>query len=94
MRCDLRQDQSSPGIVLSCRGMGALERLREKILALVIWLFYELGGGKVEVSYAYNGECSSICNAICDWIGVAPGVVLFGRGRWTIERIREQIWRW
>ena len=84
MRCDLRQDRSSPGIVLSGRGRGTLERFREKILALVIWLFYELGGGKVEVSYAYNGQCSSICDAICDRTRCAPGTAFLGGGRGTL----------
>ena len=28
------------------------------------------------MSYAYFGECSSICDAICNRTGVAPGVVL------------------
>ena len=56
---------------------------------MVILLFYELVGGKVEVSYAYNGECSSICDAICDRTGVAPGVVLRGRGRGTLEWVKE-----
>ena len=44
--------------------------------------------------YAYNGECSSICDAICDRTGVVPGVVLWGRGRETLERAREKFWRW
>ena len=41
------------------------------------------------MSYVYNGECSSICDAICDRTGVAPGVVLWGRGRGTLERISD-----
>ena len=52
-----------------------LERIRTK-MAFVIWLFHKLGGGKIKVSYAYNDQCSSICNAICDWSRVFPGVVL------------------
>ena len=55
----------APGIVLLSRGRGALEGMREKLL-LVIVPFYELGGGKIEVTYAYNVLCSSICDAICD----------------------------
>ena len=40
-----------------------------------------LGGGKFEVSYANNGECSSICDAICDRSEVTPGVVPWGKAR-------------
>ena len=40
--------------------------------------FLRVRGGKVEVPYAYNGECSSICDgdAICDRTGDDLGVVL------------------
>ena len=38
--------------------------------------FSEFGCGKVEVPYALNGQCSSICDAICVRTGVAPGFVL------------------
>ena len=41
------------------------------------------------MSYAYNGQYSSICDAICDRTGVAPGVVLWGRGRGTLEWVKE-----
>ena len=51
-----------------------------KKFALVIWLFYEIGFDKVEVSYAYNGQCSSICDAICDRTRCAPGTVFLGWG--------------
>ena len=60
-------------------------------MALEIWLSYELGGGKIEVSYVYNGQCSSLCDAICERTGVAPGVVHLGRGRGTLEGIREKL---
>ena len=50
-----------------------------------------LEGGKFEVSYADNGECSSICDAICDRTGVAPGFVLCGRGRGILEGISEKM---
>ena len=56
--------------------------------------FYELGGGKIEVTYAYNGECSSIWDVICDSTVVAPGIVFWGRGRGTLEGVRENIGRW
>ena len=78
-------------IVLWGRGRGILQGVREKTFALVIWLFYELGGGKCEVSYAYDGKCSSICDAICHRTGIAPGVVLWGRKRSTLEGMREKI---
>ena len=42
------------------------------------------------MSYAYNGQCSSICDAICDKTGVAPGIVLSGRGSGTLERVSEK----
>ena len=48
-------------------------------------------GGKFELSYAYNGQCSSICNPICDRTEVAPGVVLWGMVRENLEGIREKI---
>ena len=70
---------------------GATRRSQGQEVDMVILLFYELVGGKVEVSYAYNGECSSICDAICDRTGVAPGIVLLGRGRGTLEGIREKL---
>ena len=41
--------------------------------------FLRVRGGKFEVSYAYNGKYSSICDAICDRTGVAPGL-FFGEG--------------
>ena len=43
------------------------------------------------MSHVYNGECSSICDAICDRTGVAPGVVLSGRGRGTLDWISENV---
>ena len=46
------------------------------------------------MSYAYNGECSSISDTICDRTGVAPGVVLWGRGTGTLEAMRGKSWRW
>ena len=58
-------------------GVGDPREDQEK-MAFVIWLFHKLGGGKIKVSYAYNDQCSSICDAICDWTGVAPGVVPLG----------------
>ena len=77
--CDAICDRTgvAPGFVLCGRGRGILEGISEKNVTLVRWHFFELGGGKFEVSYAYNGECSSICNAICDRIGVAPGGLSF-----------------
>ena len=77
--CDAICDRTgvAPGVVLLGTGRGTLGGgFRETNLAFVIWLFYDLGSGKVEVSYAYNGQCSSICDAICNRTGVAPGVVL------------------
>ena len=71
-------------------GEGGPYRGSGKNFALVIWLFYELGGGKCEMSYAYNGKCSSICDAICHRTGVAPGDVLWGRNRRTLEGMREK----
>ena len=63
-----------------------------KHLLLVIMLSYDLVGGKFEVSYAYNGQCRSMCDAICDRTGVVPGiVVLLGRGRWIPFWVREKI---
>ena len=55
--CDAICDRTgvAPGIVLWGRGRGRREGQRKKC-ALVIWLLYELGGGKFEVSYTYNGE--------------------------------------
>ena len=82
--CDTICDRTgvAPGVVLWGRGRGTLEWVKETNLALVIWVFFfELGGCKVEVSFAYNGQCSSICDAISDRTGVAPGIVLWGRGR-------------
>ena len=38
-------------------------------------------------------SCSSICDALCDMTGLAPGVVLWGRGRETLEGVRTNIWR-
>ena len=40
------------------------------------------------MSYAYNGQCSSICDAICDRTGVALGVVLWGMVRENPEGMR------
>ena len=37
-------------------GVGGRREGQRKKCALVIWLLYELGGGKFEVSYTYNGE--------------------------------------
>ena len=62
-----------------------------KNLALVIWLFYGLRGGKFKLAYAYNGQCSNFCDDICDWTGVAPGIVLWGRGRGILQGGRENI---
>ena len=45
------------------------------------------------MSYGYNGECSGIRDVICDKTGVAPRVVLSGRGRETLEGVRTTIWR-
>ena len=42
--------------------------------------FLRIRGGKVEVLYAYNGKCSSICDVICDSTGVAPGGLPLGQG--------------
>ena len=53
--------------------------------------FYELVSGKLEVSYANNDQCSSICDANCDRTGVAPGVVLWSRGRGILFGVREKI---
>ena len=41
------------------------------------------------MSYAFNGEFSSLSDAICDRTGVAPEVVLLGRVMETLERVRE-----
>ena len=67
----------APGSVLKGRDRGTLEGMREKF-GVGNMAFIRVRGGKVEVPYAYNGECSSICDgdAICDRTGVAPGVVL------------------
>ena len=51
---------------------------------------FELRVAKFEVSYAYNGECSRICDAICNRTGVALGVVLWGMVRENLEGIREK----
>ena len=69
-------------------GAGGTRGGQGKSLALVIpvWRFCEL-----EVSYVYNGECSSICDAICDRNAVVPGVVLWGRGRGTLEGVRGKV---
>ena len=55
--------------------------------------FLRVRGGKIEVSYAYNGQCSSVCDAICESTGVAPGVVLWITGKGTLEGVRKK-WRW
>ena len=36
--------------------VGGRREGQRKKCALVIWLLYELGGGKFEVLYTYNGE--------------------------------------
>ena len=72
---------------------GGPRRSQGQEVDMVILLFYELVDGRLEVSYAYNGECSSICDAICDRTGVTPGFVLLSRGRGTLEAIREKMAR-
>ena len=59
-------------------------------MARLIFLVSELGGLKVEVSWAYNGECNIICNAICDMTGATQGVVLLGSVRGTPEGVRKK----
>ena len=44
--------------MLLSRGRGTLEGIRENGVGNMA--FYELVGGKFEVSYANNGQCSSI----------------------------------
>ena len=61
-------------------------------MTLVRWHFYELGGGKFEVSKMVNVAVYAMRFATGSKL--PRGVVLLGRGRGTIERIREQIWRW
>ena len=56
--------------------------------------FYELVGGKFEVSYANNDQCDSICDAYCDKTGVAPGVVLWGRCWGILFGVREKNKSW
>ena len=43
------------------------------------------------MSYAYNGLCSILCDAICDRTGVAPGILLWGSGRGTLEGFRGKL---
>ena len=66
---------------------------QDKNLTLLILLFCRVRASKFEESYAYNAECSSICDAICDRTGVAPGFVLWGSGMGTLEGIRTKLLR-
>ena len=62
-------------------------------LAMLIFIVSELGGLKWEVSYAYNGECNSVYDAICDMTGATQGVVLLGSVKGTSVGVLTKIWR-
>ena len=88
MRCDLRHDGSYPRGCPFGVSKGDPRGGQKFFLAMLIFLVSELGGLKIEVSYAYNGECNIICDAICDMTGATQGVVLLGSVRGTPEGVR------